>query len=131
MTINAGVWIDHHRAVIVHLTDRREDVRQVQSDWAATPKGESGSKNDFVAEDKRERKETILLNKFFDKVIVCLHDAEAILILGPGKAKGEFRNRLKSQKFKGKVAALKTVDKLTDPQIAAHVREHFTNRNCS
>ena len=125
MTINAGVWIDQHRAVIVHLTARREDVRHVQSDWAATSKDEGKSKNDFVAEDKRERKETILLNKFFDKVIVCLQDAEAILILGPGQAKGEFRNRLKSQKFKGKVAELKTVDKLTDPQIAAHVREHF------
>ena len=32
MTINAGVWIDHHKAVVVLITDEGEDMLQIMSD---------------------------------------------------------------------------------------------------
>jgi stalled ribosome rescue protein Dom34 len=82
--------------------------------------------NDFVAEDKQERKHTDHLNKYYDEVIACIRDAEAILIVGPGEAKSEFKKRIKSKKLRGRVADLETVDKMTDRQIAAVVREHFS-----
>ncbi|HZL90976.1 MAG TPA: hypothetical protein VFB96_21605 [Pirellulaceae bacterium] len=130
MTINAGVWIDHHKAVVVLITDKREDILHIMSDpdeLARSPGGAQGKRsytpNDFVAEDKRERKTTIHLNKYYDDVIACLRDADVIVVLGPGEAKGEFTNRMEGQKLKGRIAHVGTVDKMTDGEIAAHVRQ--------
>jgi len=130
MTINAGVWIDHHKAVVVLITEDGEDMLQIMSDPDA-PVRSSGdvrgkhsyTPNDFVAEDKRERKAAIHLNKYYDKIIDRLRDADAILVLGPGEAKREFIKRIESQKLRGRIAHVGTVDKMTDGQIAAHVRQ--------
>ena len=78
-----------------------------------------------MAEDKRKRKTVIHLNKYYDDVVACLQDADAILILGPDEAKGEFTKRIERQKAQGAPAHGETADKMTDPQIAAYVREHF------
>ena len=130
MTINAGVWIDHHKAVVVLITDEREDILNIMSDpdeLAQSPGGGRGTRSftpsDFVAEDKRERKTTIRLNKYYDDVIACLRDAEVIVVLGPGEAKGEFTHRFKRQRLHRRIAHMGTVDKMTDRQIAAHVRQ--------
>jgi hypothetical protein len=130
MTINAGIWIDHHKAVVVLITDKGEDIRQIMSDRDTPERSPGGARvkksytpNDFVAEDKRERKAMSHLNKYYDEVIDCLRDADAILVLGPGEAKGEFIKRLEGRKLKGQITHVGTVDKMTDRQIAAHVRQ--------
>jgi hypothetical protein len=132
MTMNAGVWIDHHRAVVVLLTDDREDMLQIVAQHngsARLPAGlrakNSYTRNDFVAEDKRERKVMIQLKEFYDQVIACVRDAQAILILGPGQAKGEFRKRIATQKLRGHIVEMKTATRLTDQEIADYVRQHF------
>lgn len=130
MTINAGVWIDHHKAVVVRFTDDGEETLQIISDRdtpALLPDGtrvkKTYTRNDFVAEDKRERKATTHLNKYFDKVIERLSDANAIVVLGPGEAKGEFTKRVEGTKLKGHITHVGTVDKMTVHEIAAHVRQ--------
>ncbi len=130
MTINAGVWIDHHKAVILLITDGREDLRQIAaSDTTAvhpadgTRAKHSYTRNDFVAEDKLQRKAESHLNKYYDEVIACLHNADSIWILGPGEAKGELKTRIESKKLRGHIARVETVDKMTDHEIAEHVRQ--------
>ena len=132
MTTNAGVWIDHHKAVVVLLTDEGQEMRQILSDREAAVRSPAGlqpknsyTANDFGAEGKRERTVTIQLNEYYDEVIACVRDAQAILILGPGEAKGEFRRRIASRRLSGHIAEMKTVAKLTDQQIADYVRRHF------
>jgi hypothetical protein len=127
VAIKAGVWIDHTKAVIVLTTDKGEESKRIKSDFkkpARTAKN-AYTPNDFVAEDKRERKLADHLNKFYDEVIACIRDAGAILILGPGEAKGELKKRIKSKKLRGRVAELETADKMTDRQIAANIRAHY------
>jgi hypothetical protein len=51
-----------------------------------------------------------------------------VQIFGPGEAKGELKKRLESKGFKGHILAVETVDKMTDRQIAAKVREHLRRR---
>jgi hypothetical protein len=132
MAIKAGVWIDHHRAVVVLITDNGEEIRQIKSnvDKPFASAGGPGSKQSdrpqgFIAEDTQEHKFMNQLNAYYDEVRTCLRDADSILILGPGEAKGEFQKRLKIKKFPAHVAELKTADKMTDRQIAASVRQHF------
>ena len=52
-------------------------------------------------------------------------DHRKALIFGPGEAKGELKKRLKKSKLDGRIARVETVDKMTDRQIAAKVREYF------
>jgi stalled ribosome rescue protein Dom34 len=133
MTINAGVWIDHYKAVVILLTDEGQEVLQILSEdthAVARFPGAIGIKNSstpnhFVGENKRQAKATIHLYKYFDEVIECVRDAQAILILGPGQARGEFRRRIESQKLRGHIAELKTANNLPDQQIAEFVRQHF------
>ena len=132
MTINAGVWIDHHKAVVVLLTEEGQEMLQIRSGGGASARSPAGLRaknghvsNDFETEGKREQQVTIHLNEYYDQVVACVRNAQAILILGPGEANGEFRMRIARRKFGGHVAEMKTVARLTDQQIADYVRQHF------
>ena len=81
------------------------------------------------ADDSRERKFMGHLNLYFAKVIAAIRDADAVLILGPGEAKGELKKRLVRAKLGGHVAAVETTDKLTVRQIAAKARKYFHEKS--
>ena len=61
---------------------------------------------------------------YYAEVIAVIRDANSIQIFGPGEAKGELEKQLKHAGFKGQIVGIETVDKMTDRQIAAEVREH-------
>lgn len=78
-----------------------------------------------IADDIRQRVLTSQLNLYYDAVIAAIGAAEAILIFGPGEAKGELRRRLESKKMGKLIAAVESADKMTRPQVAARVRAYF------
>jgi hypothetical protein len=139
MAIQAGVWIDHRQAIVVLVTDAGSETKKITSDIGRSgrPAGSSMSKekrytaSDFVAEDKLERKLDSELKTYYDEVIACVHGAEAILIIGPGEAKGQFLKRIKSTKLRGRIVELETSDKMTDRQLAALVGQHFATTTAS
>lgn len=105
-------------------------VIQADAEATSAPDAQHNDRNeltfsDFIAEDERERKAMSHFNKHYDNVIAHLHHADAIFIMGPGEAKGEFSKRLEGMNLKGRVSHVETADKMTDRQIAAHVREIF------
>jgi hypothetical protein len=57
-------------------------------------------------------------------VIAEIRGAESIQIFGPGEAKGELEKRLEHEGLKTRIFTIETVDKMTDRQISAKVREH-------
>jgi hypothetical protein len=67
--------------------------------------------------------ETILVDQ--ERIVSFIRDAVSIWIFGPGEAKVEFENRLKREELGGRIVGIETVDKMTDYQIAAKVRDHF------
>ena len=122
MKTTVGLWIDHRKAIIVFLTGEEEEIKQIKSD-VEKPGNPSGSS--VRADDLLQNEFTEHLNKYYDEVISLLRNAETILILGPGEAKGELRKRLESSSLKGREVAVETVDKMTENQIVAKVREYF------
>jgi hypothetical protein len=50
------------------------------------------------------------------------------LLFGPGEAKGELEKHLAAKGLGGRVVGFETVDKMTDRQIAAKVRQHFQKK---
>ncbi|MGB8644811.1 MAG: hypothetical protein WCF84_06210 [Anaerolineae bacterium] len=127
MDRKVGLWIDHRKAVIVILTAEGQETREIDSSMEKHVRFAGGSHADGSqsAEDVRDRGFANHLGKYYDDVIACIRDAESIQIFGPGEAKGELEKRLANQGFGGRVVGIETVDKMTDRQIAAKVRQHF------
>lgn len=120
-----GLWIDHKKAVMVFLSDGGEEIRVLASNMEKHVRFSGDSSEGGSADDIRDRQYAGHLDRFYDDVIAYIHDADSILLLGPGEAKGELAKLLESKGLKQHVVGIETVDKMTDPQIAARVREHF------
>jgi hypothetical protein len=126
MRRQVGLWIDHRETVVVVIGDKGEETRRIESGMEKHVRFSGGSgSEDGSAEDQRDRQFTGHLNRYYDKVISHLRDAESILIFGPGEAKGELEKRLASKGLSGRIVGVETVDKMTDRQIAAKVRQRF------
>ncbi len=125
MKSKVGLWIDHRKAVMVFLTDGKEEIREIASNMEKHVRFSGDESEEGSADDIRDRQFAGHLDRFYDDVIASIHDAESILILGPGEAKGELAKRLESRGLKERMVGIETVDKMTDPQIAARVRQHF------
>jgi hypothetical protein len=127
MKKNIGLWIDHREAVIVELTDEGEQITRIKSDAEKQIRFAGGSRKDGLqtTESVRGKKLDTQLGKYFDDIIAHIRDAELIQIFGPGDAKNELAKRLEDEGLKERIVAIETMDKMTDNQIAAKVREHF------
>ena len=123
-----GLWIDHRKTVIVSVTDKGEETSLIKSGMEKHVRY-SGATQEDSAEDQRDTRFTGHLNEYYDHVISCIRDAESILILGPGEAKGELETRLAREALTARIVCIETADKMTDRQIAARVRQQFSERS--
>ena len=126
MKKQAGLWIDHKEAFIVFVGDHGGETMRIESGMDKHVRFSGGNRpEDGSADDQRDRQFSVHLNRFYDEVISHISDADSILLFGPGEAKGEFEKRLTSKGSGGNIVGVETVDKMTAPQIAAKVRQHF------
>ena len=128
---NAGVWIDHREAIIVVLTETGDEAKHIQSKVekqlrrSGEPQHGSFEAQEVPADDSRERGYTGHLGHYYDQIISHLREAGAILILGPGEAKGDLRKRFEKAQGDARTIEVETADKMTDPQLVALVRHRF------
>ena len=120
-----GLWIDHEKAVIVTITGKDEETKQIKSNIEKHVRFSGNTSAASSSEDMRDRKFGNHLNSYYDEVVAHLREAEAIQIFGPGEAKTELEARLEHAGLKGRIVQIETADKMTDPQIEAKVRQHF------
>lgn len=132
MTTKAGVWIDHKQATVVLFSDAGREFKKIAFDIGQPLYKPGGgrskntfTRNDFVAEDKLERKVASDRKDYYADVLAALRGASAVLILGPGEAKGELGKQIQAKKVRGLVVESETADKMTDSQLAAKVSQHF------
>src|ERR1700730_11176341 len=100
MKTTVGLWIDHKQAVIVFGSGKDAEIKRISSN---IEKHHRQSGVSMPADDVRQRELTGHLNSFYDEVVSCIRDAESILILGPGEAKGELRKRLEKDKLSNRI----------------------------
>ena len=132
MMKNIGLWIDHKKAIIVIQSEQGEDIQQIESGIGrhVRYRGASHPRSPYSAQyqqgdDQLDNKFTEQLNKFYEKVIAHIRQAEAVLIFGPGEAKGELEKRITHERVNVPIVGIETADKMTDRQIATKVRHYF------
>jgi hypothetical protein len=121
-----GMWIDHRRAIVVIIGGAGERTERVESDMEKHVRFSGRSAADEgSADDQRDRQFASHLLHYYDQVIAHIHDAEPILLFGPGEAKGELRKRLTTKGLGEHIVGVEPADKMTDHQIAQKVRRYY------
>jgi hypothetical protein len=133
MPTTAGLWIDHRKAMIVTDSAGDEAVQIIESGAEKQLRrgGDSPLKGRHEAQlvpadDRQQNALTEHLNIYYDAVITSIRGANSILIFGPGEAKGELQRRLAHCRLEERICCVETVDDMTDKQIVAKIRSHFS-----
>jgi hypothetical protein len=127
----AGLWVDHREALIVVLSETGEETKRIQSNVqkqlrrTGEPSTGRFEYQEVPADDSRQRAYTGYLARYYDEIVAYLRNAGAVLIFGPGEAKGELKKRFEMEKTGAHIVTMETTDKMTEPQIVAHIRHHF------
>jgi hypothetical protein len=132
MTKEVGLWIDHSKSVIVTVENEVEVTREIRSNMekhvrfaSGKPSKAPNKSQGSTAEDIRDRQFGDHLGSYYEGVISFIRGADSIWIFGPGEAKVELENRLKRDDLGGHIVGIETVDKMTDHQITAKVRDYY------
>ena len=132
MKKNVGLWIDHREAVMVFDSSAGAVIKRISSGAEKHAGRVDGVRSTVSyesqlvhADDSQQRAFTGHLNHYYDEVIACIHEADSILIFGPGEAKKELKNRLELSKANRPKVTVEVADKMTEPQIAAKVWDYF------
>ena len=125
MKKQVGIWIDHKDAFVVFAGEGAEEPQGAEPGIAKHFRFSDHHAHDGAAEDRRDLQHATHLGKYYDEVIAYIHDAQSVLLFGPGEAKGELEKRLEGKGLGGRIVGVETVDRMTDHQIAAKVRQHY------
>jgi hypothetical protein len=119
-------WFVDRPSSALRITDDGEELRKIASSMEKHVQFTGGTASeDGSTEDVRDRQFGNHLNRYYDEVIAVIRSADSIQIFGPGEAKGELEKRLEHAGLKTHIVAVETVDKMSDRQISAKVRDHL------
>ena len=129
-----GVWVDHAQAYLIWIGEQGEaEVQHIEGETV-----ESGDKENLIRAGgagvfggvaphiEPSNKRHLLSRKLYDRLIKVILNAERVYVFGPGVARKELQKRLAQHKdFTGALVAVESAEKMTEPQMAAHVRVAF------
>ena len=132
MKVNAGMWIDHLKTVIVITFEGGEKQHEIRS-HVETRLGRMDGVHNMVpfealpaqAEGTPGQVWSALLKTYYAEIIEAVRDAQALLIFGPGEAKEELRGHLQRALLGERILGVEAAGPMTDTQIAAKVRDAF------
>ena len=130
---NAGVWIDHPKALMVLMTPAGEPTSLTVSKVEKHPQrsGDSPLKGRYAADqvpadDSRQKAAHRGTQRLLRRSDRGSSECRFVHHFWTGRGQGRAEEAALKRKLRGRVAAVETADKMTDRQIAAKVRGHFS-----
>lgn len=123
-----GLWIDHHKAVIVILTLQGEVMRHIESaieSPAQLPGLSTGDGSQVKISDWQFANR---MDRYYATIVHHIQDAESILIFGPGEAKDELEKQLERSGLEDHIVDIQNDGEMTDRQISGKVRRYFPDK---
>ena len=131
MNQNIGLWIDHKQAFLIW--QGRKKVEVIPSNLEPRIHFSGGTRiggryNQNVDSELRYNdRYNQHLNKYYEKIIATIQNANSIFIMGPGEAKLELKKKIQRHKHLiEKLTRVETADKMTMNQMVARVMEFFS-----
>lgn len=131
MQRNVGIWIDHKKALVVQLENGKKNLQVIESHVEPRTRfsRRGAGSEDMPSELHLNQRYEEHLKAYYERVTELLKTADSILIMGPGEAKLELERVLrKSKTVSNRIAAVETIDKMTQKQITARVSSFFTKQ---
>jgi hypothetical protein len=134
MKKQTGIWIDKEKAILITLFNGDHVIKNIESD-IVTKERDSGESKDFTkfgnqflnSEKKKANKLKQQTDNYLGKVILDIKKSDEVVIFGPAKMKTELEKVIRNNNdVSGKLLEVKTVDKMTENQLVAWVKEYFT-----
>jgi stalled ribosome rescue protein Dom34 len=120
----AGVWLDHHKAVIITNTPEEENSDYAIKDHLLANEHHGGGSEHSINNAKHAD-----MVKYFKSVSNLLLNYDEILVFGPGTSQEQFQHHLQENvQFKSRQITIDSAEQLTDPQMIAKVRDFFKSR---
>lgn len=131
-----AVWIDHASAHVVELKDdgtaetttiasNVEEVRKGTGHVTNLPPHGGGGGLGDREHTGTERRSDHAMAAFLEKVAGRIAKTDQLLILGHGQVPAEFANVVRIREPKMQIKGVEALDRLTGPELEAHVRERF------
>ncbi|MDH3222580.1 MAG: hypothetical protein OEO23_02600 [Gemmatimonadota bacterium] len=142
MATRCGIWVDQREAILIFVDGDDIRVRRVESDAESerqsaggspgiTAKGgkrhggRGGGLDDALPERKIGRRRQQSLKRYYENVAAAAQSATALLLFGPGQARDELAKVIEASAPGRATIWSEASDKLTEPQMVAHVRAFF------
>jgi len=132
MKREVGLWIDHTKAIIVTIFEKKDETRRVNSNIAKYVHFSGGSYSnplygicDISGKGKQDRAFKVFLSIYYQDILSLILYADTVWIFGPGAAKGELEQHLQDHLPNSRIVGIESVRKMTDRQIVAKVRQHY------
>jgi hypothetical protein len=126
MERKVGLWINHLKAVIVSIANKKIYIREIISN---IEKQSIPTKGDLT--DSAVEKSEMLLDRYYNVIISLISDAESIWIFGPDNAKVALEDRLRTAGFGARVVGIETMAAMTNRQLALKVQQRFLRKRVS
>ncbi|MDL0432663.1 hypothetical protein QPM17_16095 [Marinobacter sp. TBZ242] len=120
MSILAGIWMDHRKAVTVILGSENLDMSIIESNEESV--SETLERPRRMAPHARHDVE---INRYFDKILRRIKAADELVLIGPGEAKRQFISFLMLQRSAIKLRECMPVGCMTNSEVAQHVCRVF------
>ncbi|MBL7922733.1 MAG: hypothetical protein JNL88_00900 [Bacteroidia bacterium] len=133
-----GVWMDHAQAHFIHPATEGEKVTTESSDLESHLRfhGEGadgtllGGFRSTNNEHHKHQREQEVMHRYFQSLQEKLMDYDEIFLFGPGTARVELHHLMKDNaRFSDKRISLESADKMSENQMKAKVREHFSKES--
>lgn len=128
----AGAWIDRRKAVVAIFSAEGDRIEEIRSGVDREPSRTDGVRSTISfeavqvkADDRQQRRFTGQLLPFYEEVVAALSGAQALLLIGPGEAKGELQHHLEASGPQGRIIDVAPAGGMSVRQVVATIRDHF------
>lgn len=133
MKNNMGVWIDGSKAVVVNLANNSIIKVEAAID-NNVHHGHEGDKGTFIGGGRHvnnertfEERKKHQTHDYLEKVISEIKTADKVFVFGPSEMKNILKAQIENDRYLGtRLSGFETADKMTENQIVAAVKKHFT-----
>lgn len=135
MKKKTGIWIDSSKAIIVTLSEGKENITEIKSDIENRIYHEKeGDQGSFMGsrhlnnEKKFEERKRRQVDSFLKNVISQIKQNDELYILGPAEIKLKLKALIEdNNQLLSKLKSVETVDSMTLNQLVAKVKSFYKN----